>query len=53
MPTPSASGKNRPIAPFVVITIFALAMTIGIALDEPRQVLAQAIRICLSCIGIG
>jgi len=47
--------KRPPIskAPFFVITIFAVAMCAGITLGEPRQVLAQAVRICLSCIGIG
>ncbi len=53
MPTQPSPARTRPVATFVVITIFALAMTAGIALDEPRQVLAQAVRICLSCIGIG
>ena len=44
---------RKPIVPFAVITLFAAAMAAGIALGEPRQVLSQAIRICLSCIGIG
>lgn len=39
--------------PFYAISIFTVLWLIGIATDEPSQVLAQAIRICLSCIGIG
>ena len=39
--------------PFIVISLFILIWLAGILADEPRQVLSQAIRICLSCIGIG
>jgi hypothetical protein len=41
------------IAPFVVIFIFLVIVTIGIGLDEPSRVLQQATQICLPCIGIG
>jgi len=47
--------KKRPIrnAPFVVIFAFLLLWMIGIATGEPGRVLEQAVRVCLSCIGIG
>jgi len=40
-------------APFLVISAFLILWLTGILTDEPQQVLSQAIRICLSCIGIG
>ena len=40
-------------APFIIISAFIVLWLVGILADEPRQVLSQAIRICLSCIGIG
>ncbi|MCG8637522.1 MAG: hypothetical protein MI863_27090 [Desulfobacterales bacterium] len=48
--------KNRPkirLMSVAVIIIFLILCIIGISLDEPSQVLNQATRICLSCIGIG
>lgn len=39
--------------PFIVIASFLFVWFIGISLDEPVRVLEQAVRICLSCIGIG
>ncbi len=39
--------------PFFVISAALLLALIGIIAGEPRQVLSLAIRICLSCIGIG
>lgn len=45
------SAKNRK--PLIVISIFVVIWLAGILTEEPRQVLAQAIRVCLSCIGIG
>jgi hypothetical protein len=39
--------------PFVVLSFFLALWFIGIAADEPGRVLEQAVRICLSCIGIG
>ncbi|MEW6428751.1 MAG: CD1871A family CXXC motif-containing protein [Thermodesulfobacteriota bacterium] len=47
--------RRQPIRrlPLVLAAIFALAATVGLSAGEPAQVLAQAIRICLSCIGIG
>jgi hypothetical protein len=39
--------------PFIVISFFLIIWFIGIAAGEPVRVVEQAIRICLSCIGIG
>lgn len=39
--------------PLIVISIFTVLWLLGVLPGEPQQVLAQAIRICLSCIGIG
>ncbi|MFO7606629.1 MAG: CD1871A family CXXC motif-containing protein [Desulfurivibrionaceae bacterium] len=39
--------------PFIVIAFFLFIWFIGISSDEPVRVLEQAVRICLSCIGIG
>ena len=39
--------------PVVVIMVFLLLWFAGIALEEPRRVLEQAVQVCLSCIGIG
>lgn len=39
--------------PFIVIAIFWIMATIGIALNEPGRVLEQAWQVCLSCIGVG
>ena len=37
----------------VVLAVFGLLFLAGISAGEPQRVLDQAIRICLSCIGIG
>lgn len=37
----------------IVILFFLVIWFIGIATGEPVRVLEQAVRICLSCIGIG
>lgn len=39
--------------PIIVISVFTVLWLLGILTNEPGQVLTQAIRICLSCIGIG
>jgi hypothetical protein len=39
--------------PFVVIAFFLVVWFGGIASGEPERVLEQAVRVCLSCIGIG
>ncbi|MFH7321092.1 CD1871A family CXXC motif-containing protein [Desulfurivibrio sp. D14AmB] len=39
--------------PFLVILGFMILGLIGISTGEPQRVLEQAIRVCLSCIGIG
>jgi len=47
--------KSTPIrkTPLIVIGFFTVLWLLGILTNEPKQVLTQAIRICLSCIGIG
>jgi len=40
-------------APLIAISIFTVLWLLGVMTSEPQQVLSQAIRICLSCIGIG
>ncbi|MEN8136775.1 MAG: CD1871A family CXXC motif-containing protein [Thermodesulfobacteriota bacterium] len=55
----AASSKKRNTwhkvrrGPFIVITSFLVIWFIGIASGEPVRVLEQAVRVCLSCIGIG
>ncbi len=54
----TAKRRGRPgyklrKAPFFVIFFFVICMCIGIAADEPARVFEQAVRVCLSCIGIG
>jgi hypothetical protein len=40
-------------APFVIILVFLIIGTIGVATGEIGRVLEQAVQVCLSCIGIG
>ena len=40
-------------APLVLLAVFLLLLSIGIAVDEPARVLEQARTICLECMGIG
>lgn len=40
-------------APFALLFIFMIMLLAGIATGEPGRVLEQAVKICLSCIGIG
>lgn len=49
--TTTPTGVRK--APFFVILAFMLLGLAGIATGEPQRVLEQAIRVCLSCIGIG
>jgi len=37
----------------IVLIVFGLLFLAGIGSGEPVRVLAQAVRVCLSCIGIG
>ena len=39
--------------PFVIIIFFLLLMIAGLTAGEESMVLEQAIKVCLSCIGIG
>ncbi|HIJ78432.1 MAG: CD1871A family CXXC motif-containing protein [Desulfobulbaceae bacterium] len=55
-PRTSTRKQNKwPIrkAPLAVISFFLLLWLAGNATGEPARVLEQAIRVCLSCIGIG
>ncbi len=40
-------------APFITILFFLVMGMIGIMTGEVGRVLAQAVQVCLSCIGIG
>ena len=40
-------------APFIAIAFFLLLWFGGITAGEPVRVLEQAVRVCLSCIGLG
>jgi hypothetical protein len=43
----------RRILPYVILAVFIAITVVGLAFDEFRSVLANAITICLNCIGIG
>jgi hypothetical protein len=43
----------KRLAPYLVLAVFIALTAAGLAFDEFRSVLANAITICLSCIGIG
>jgi hypothetical protein len=43
----------KRIVPYLVLILFIALTAIGLAFDEFRTALANAITICLSCIGIG
>ena len=45
--------ENIRVAPFIVILFFLVMGIIGIMNGEVGRVLAQAVQVCLSCIGIG
>ncbi|MDX2434849.1 MAG: hypothetical protein GQ556_06070 [Desulfobacterales bacterium] len=45
--------KNIRVAPFITILFFLVMGMIGIMNGEVGRVLAQAVQVCLSCIGIG
>ncbi len=48
------SKKHRVRKDSIVVIIFFLVLWfIGIATGEPLRVLEQAVRVCLSCVGIG
>lgn len=50
---PSEGKRPARTAPFLTIMFFLLLWMAGVATGEPGRVLEQAVRICLSCIGIG
>lgn len=43
--------KNLPAA--VTLALAAVLIVIGTAQQQPAQVLAKAIRVCMECVGIG
>ena len=45
--------KSVRVAPFITILFFLVMGIIGIMTGEVSRVLAQAVQVCLSCIGIG
>ena len=47
------NSKNIRVAPFITILFFLVVGMIGIMTGEVGRVLAQAVQVCLSCIGIG
>ena len=53
----SASRKTPQqrvrIAPFITILVFVIIGIAGIMTGEVKRILAQAVQVCLSCIGIG
>lgn len=54
MATREISKKHRVRKDSIVVIIFFLVIWfVGIATGEPLRVLEQAVRVCLSCIGIG
>lgn len=55
IPDPPRAKSSRRLdrRPLYALSFFTFCWLIGIATGEPGQVLALAIRICLSCIGIG
>jgi hypothetical protein len=45
--------KQVRVAPFITILFFLIVGIVGLMTGEAGRVLAQAIQVCLSCIGIG
>lgn len=43
----------KRIVPYLVLAFFIALTAVGLVFDEFRAALANAITICLSCIGIG
>lgn len=43
----------RRVYPYLTLAFFVAMVAAGLAFDEFRSVLANAVTICLSCIGIG
>lgn len=44
---------EKRINPFLLAVLFALLLVAGINAGEVPEVLEKAVKICLSCIGIG
>ncbi len=49
----SLSKRIKILKSSIFILLFALMLIAGILMGEPSEVLRKAVRICLSCIGIG
>ena len=48
------SNRRRPSLAWIAALVAALvAIGVGVFLGEPRQVLNNAINICLACMGVG
>jgi len=45
--------EDKKINPFLLVILFSLLIVAGINAGEVPAMLEKAIRICLSCIGIG
>ncbi len=43
----------RRVYPYIALVVFAALLVAGVSFDEFRSALANAVTICLSCIGIG
>ena len=46
------SARSRDYLPYLVFVVFAALFGAGLLMDEFRSVLANAVNVCLSCIGI-
>jgi hypothetical protein len=44
---------EKKISPFLLVAIFTILLVAGINAGEVPEVLEKAVKICLSCIGIG
>jgi hypothetical protein len=45
------TGKRK--LPFILVILFLVLLVIGINLGDVSSVFEKAIRVCLSCMGIG
>ena len=46
-------GKKRAALQLGLLAAAAALIAVGVALGQPGEVLAKAVRICLECVGIG
>lgn len=45
--------KDNRKLPFILMSVFTILLVVGINLGEASAVFQKAVKICLSCIGIG